>query len=67
MMKIDVKFTLSDDSHGHNDVGLFYTETFEYLQTKGVKTVYGLQRSDKGQGVLHVPFALPQEFLSLKN
>ena len=42
MIKEGVKLTLSDDSHGWKDVGLFYKETLAYLQEKSV-TIYGLR------------------------
>ncbi|KAJ1970751.1 hypothetical protein H4R35_005679 [Dimargaris xerosporica] len=34
------RLTLSDDSHGSNDVALHYTELYRYLKEMGVQTVY---------------------------
>lgn len=42
MIKEGVRFTLSDDSHGWKDVGLFYKETIAYLREKSV-LMYGLR------------------------
>ncbi|KAJ1917564.1 sporulation protein rmd1 [Mycoemilia scoparia] len=33
------KFTISDDSHGPRDVGLYYSNLFEYLKTMNIKTL----------------------------
>ena len=40
MIDANVKFTLSDDSHGVKDVGLYYTELFDHLQKVGIKQVW---------------------------
>ncbi|KAJ1915659.1 hypothetical protein H4219_004189 [Mycoemilia scoparia] len=41
------KFTISDDSHGPRDVGLYYSNLFEYLKTMNIKTLsYFVKDSD---------------------
>ena len=59
MIKRETKFTLGDDSHGFNDVGLFYDQTFVYLKEKGIKSVYGLERRDN-QDLHYVSFPIPE-------
>lgn len=40
------KFTLSDDCHGPNDVGLFYEKLPVYLSETGIDTLYYLAHED---------------------
>jgi len=40
-----VLFTLGDDSHGPNDVGMHYDKLISYIDSIGIQTVYSLQRS----------------------
>lgn len=40
------KFTLSDDCHGPNDVGLFYEKLPAYLSETGINTLYYLAHED---------------------
>lgn len=40
MVAKDLKFTISDDSHGPNDVGMFYPQLFDCLKEIGITRVY---------------------------
>ncbi|KAI9347211.1 Polymerase/histidinol phosphatase-like protein [Obelidium mucronatum] len=40
MISQGVKFCLSDDSHGPNDVGMHYSRLLEYIKEVGVNTIY---------------------------
>ena len=40
MVKKNVKFTLSDDSHGPNDVGFRYDELLKYCKLLHISRVY---------------------------
>ncbi|KAI9010465.1 Polymerase/histidinol phosphatase-like protein [Phycomyces nitens] len=40
------KFTLSDDCHGPNDVGMFYDKLHQYLQDTGIETIHYLTKRD---------------------
>ena len=35
-----VKFTISDDSHGPDDVGMHYDKLYQYLVEMGIDNVY---------------------------
>jgi len=47
-MRLDGKFTLSDDSHCIAHVGTNYKLAMEFLETLGLKEVYVLDRQDEG-------------------
>ncbi|KAL0082257.1 polymerase/histidinol phosphatase-like protein [Phycomyces blakesleeanus] len=38
------KFTLSDDCHGPNDVGMFYDKLHQYLKDTGIKNIHYLTK-----------------------
>lgn len=40
MKQMEVKFTLSDDCHGPNDVGMHYGLLFKYLREMGIERVF---------------------------
>jgi histidinol-phosphatase (PHP family) len=40
MIEMDTKFTLSDDSHGPDDVGMHYNKLRNYLSQNGIVKVY---------------------------
>jgi len=40
------KFTISDDSHGPNDVGLYYTNLKNYLQENKINTIFYLEKDN---------------------
>jgi histidinol-phosphatase (PHP family) len=40
MMKAKVRFTLSDDSHGPNDVGYHYEKLIPYIRDLGIEQVW---------------------------
>ena len=42
-MEMGGKLTLSDDSHGIDQVGTNYGRTVEYLESLGVEEVWGLE------------------------
>ncbi|OZJ06765.1 hypothetical protein BZG36_00410 [Bifiguratus adelaidae] len=42
------RFTLSDDSHGPNDVGLYYRNLRDYIQEMHIREIYALELSDTG-------------------
>ncbi|KAI8579317.1 hypothetical protein K450DRAFT_242660 [Umbelopsis ramanniana AG] len=46
------KFTLSDDSHGPKDVGLYYNKLQAYLREMGVGSLYYLALDDQGKPVV---------------
>ncbi|KAI8871396.1 histidinol-phosphatase [Ramicandelaber brevisporus] len=43
------KFTISDDSHGPNDLGMHYDKLHKYLEDMGIDTVHILERLETGQ------------------
>ncbi|KAJ3106136.1 hypothetical protein HDU97_006953 [Phlyctochytrium planicorne] len=49
MLRKGVKFTLSDDSHGPEDVGMYYKGLLGYLNEMGISSVYRLGH-DLGSG-----------------
>ncbi|KAJ3156765.1 histidinolphosphatase [Geranomyces michiganensis] len=49
MMTKGMKFTLSDDSHGPQDVGMHYDKLHSYLVEMGISTVYRPVRTLDGQ------------------
>ncbi|KAJ3211324.1 histidinolphosphatase [Dinochytrium kinnereticum] len=51
MINKGVKFTLSDDSHGPDDVGMHYIKLRDYLKNLGVETVYHLEVDAVGRTV----------------
>ncbi|GAN02006.1 histidinol-phosphatase [Mucor ambiguus] len=46
------KFTLSDDCHGPNDVGLFYEKLPAYLKENHINTIYYLAYNQEGKTVV---------------
>jgi len=46
------KFTISDDSHGPNDVGLHYANLKNYLLENQINTIYYLERDNVTQTVV---------------
>lgn len=40
MVSQGCKFTLSDDAHGPNDVGMHYEKLLEYVKSCGIHEVY---------------------------
>lgn len=45
------RFTLSDDCHGPNDVGMHYDKLYDYLKTTGIESIHYLQM-ENGQLVV---------------
>ncbi|KAI8096226.1 polymerase/histidinol phosphatase-like protein [Halteromyces radiatus] len=43
------KFTLSDDCHGPNDVGMYYDKLYDYLTQLDIKTIHYLSLDDNRQ------------------
>lgn len=63
MISQNIKFTLSDDSHGPDDVGMYYDKLHAYLEEFAIDTVYYPALDSDGQvevralnGVLSHPF-----------
>lgn len=47
-LKMDGKFTLSDDSHGINQVGLNFKRVQTYLLDIGIKQLWSFERDGNG-------------------
>ena len=43
------RFTLSDDSHGPQAVGLNYDRAYEYMSERGLGTLWRLEPAGKGE------------------
>ncbi|KAJ1982543.1 hypothetical protein H4R34_001680 [Dimargaris verticillata] len=56
------RFTLSDDSHGPNDVALHYAELYRYLKEMDVRTVYYIGTKATGVSSPNWPIALDKLF-----
>ncbi|KAJ1678976.1 hypothetical protein EV182_002978 [Spiromyces aspiralis] len=60
------KFTISDDSHSPDQVGLHYVELYSYLKELGITELYYLARDDsRGVVVKSMPNALDHPFWAL--
>jgi histidinol-phosphatase (PHP family) len=64
MIEMDIKFTLSDDSHGPDDVGMHYALLFRYMKEHGIHTVYspGIGGAVVHNDVLSDPFWAMNKF-----
>lgn len=47
-LKMGGKFTLSDDSHGIDQVGLNFKRVQQYLLDVGIKQLWSFERDNKG-------------------
>ena len=56
MVRKGVKFTLSDDSHGPNDVGMHYDKLHAYAKENGIRTVYCPRKS--GSEIVYISIDL---------
>ncbi len=52
MIQEGLKFTLSDDSHGHKDVAMHYDKLHSYARECGIKRVYFPHRESIPTGQL---------------
>ncbi|KAJ3223901.1 histidinolphosphatase [Clydaea vesicula] len=43
MIEKDIKFTLSDDAHGPDDVGMHYDKLYQYLNLMNINRVYSIE------------------------
>lgn len=62
MISLNVKFTLSDDSHGPNDVAMHYDKLRDYLNDMGIKSIYYLTKIDGHLITLEIPSILDHPF-----
>ncbi len=46
-----VLFTLGDDAHGPEDVGMHYDKLLSYIDSIGIKIVYALDHSTKRRAI----------------
>jgi len=49
MVNQGCRFTLSDDSHGPNDVAMHYHQLSVYLKSNNVRNIYTLIKDDNGK------------------
>ncbi|KAI8818613.1 Polymerase/histidinol phosphatase-like protein [Fimicolochytrium jonesii] len=49
MISAGAKFTLSDDSHGPNDIGMYYDRLYAYVKEMGLHEVFYLALDGEGQ------------------
>ena len=58
----DGRFTLSDDSHGPQAVGLNYDKLFQYIEEVGISDLWYLH--SEGPNVPHTPARLPEQWVT---
>lgn len=52
MIQSGIKFTISDDSHGPNDIGMHYDKLKLYLETNGITTIYSPKKVHDGISIV---------------
>ncbi|TPX44924.1 histidinol-phosphatase [Synchytrium endobioticum] len=67
MMACNVKFTISDDSHGPNDVAIHYDKLRDYLLEMGIGSIYYLTKIDGHVITLEIPNVAYHSFWSKNN